>query len=51
MGNRGADFGHSRRGKGIGRETGDGGRCLVASEPIEDGGERSWGGTDNGDVA
>ena len=43
--------GTHRRGEGIERETGDGGRRLVASEPVEQTGEDGQGGTDLDGVA
>ena len=51
MGDRGDDFGVRRRGQGTEREPSDGGRRLVASEPVEKGCEDSQGVTDKGDVA
>ena len=43
MGDRGADLGDHRCGEGTERETGDGGRRFVASEPVEEGGEDGQG--------
>ena len=45
MGDRGGDFGERGRGQGAERESGDGGSRLVASEPVEKGGENSQRGT------
>ena len=45
VGDRGVDFGDSRCGEGIERETGDGGRRLITSEPIQTRGEGSQSGT------
>ena len=41
MGDRGVDLGYRRAREGTDGETGDGGRWLVASEPVEKGGEGS----------
>jgi hypothetical protein len=48
---RGGDFGEPRCGEGTEREPGDGGRRLVASEPLEKSGEDRQRGTDKGGVA
>jgi hypothetical protein len=41
VGDRGGDFGDRRRGERTERETADGGRRFVASEPVEKSGEDS----------
>jgi len=51
VGDRGADFGERRRGEGADCETGDGGRRLVASEPVQKSGEDSQWDVDRGGVA